>query len=311
MSARKKSSVWTFYTESDQPNKVKCILCDALISHSGSGRSASTFALTNHLRVKHDREYTQLQHLIHSPNPILPSVRPTSSNTTEELPAAESSLRQATIEGTFERKWKIDDPRAKQIHKAIAEMICVDNQPISIVEDAGFNRLLAILKPKYQMPSPKFITETYLIKEEVKVAFSNINTMFVRRSSLKEGLDRRCQGIEDDKYYSVATMLDPRYKMNFFTPDNVQMIRRTCLAEFVRRSEDIGSSGDERVVQVAQRSTSSSNCENTHRTFWSCYEELAAVKLPIDVEETKSPIASELDRYLSEVLLLKDLCPYG
>ncbi|CAB3251529.1 unnamed protein product [Arctia plantaginis] len=195
MSARKKSSVWTFYTETDQANKVKCILCDALISHGGSGRSASTFALTNHLRVKHDREYTQLQHLIHSPNPILPSVRPTSSNTTEELPAAESSLRQATIEGTFEY--------------------------------------------------------------------------------------------------------------------NVQMIRRTCLAEFVRRSEDIGSSSDERVVQVAQRSTSSSNCENTHRTFWSCYEELAAVKLPIDVEETKSPIASELDRYLSEVLLLKDLCPYG
>lgn len=152
------------------------------------------------------------------------------------------------------------------------------------------------------------ILSKYLIKEEVKVACSNVNTM---RSSLKEGLDRRFQGIEDDKYCSLATMLDPRYKMNFFTPDNVPMIRRTFLAEFVRRSEDIGSSSDEEVVQVAQRSTSSSNCENTHRTFWSCYEELAAVKLPIDVEETKSPIASELDRYLSEVLLLKDLCPYG
>ncbi|CAH2088312.1 unnamed protein product [Euphydryas editha] len=73
MSARKKSSVWTFYTETDQPNKVKCILCDSLISRGGSGRSASTSALTNHLRVKHDREYTQLQHPIHLPNPILPS----------------------------------------------------------------------------------------------------------------------------------------------------------------------------------------------------------------------------------------------
>lgn len=130
------------------------------------------------------------------------------------------------------------------------------------------------------------------------------------RSSLKEGLDRRSQGIEDDKYYSLATMLDSRYKMIFFTPDNVSMIRRTFLAEFVRRNEDIGSSSDEEFVQVAQRSTSSSNCENTHITFWSCYEELAAVKLPMDVEETKSPIASELDRHLSEALLLKDLCPY-
>ncbi|KAF9424301.1 hypothetical protein HW555_000440 [Spodoptera exigua] len=83
---------------------------------------------------------------------------------------------------------------------------------------------------------------------------------------------------------------------------------KTCFIHTLQRAIHGALDAQE---SVAQRSTSSSNCENTHRTFWSCYEELAAVKLPIDVEETKSPIASELDRYLSEVLLLKDLCPYG
>lgn len=132
MSARKKSSVWTD-TETDQLNKVKCTLCDSLISRGGGGRSASTSALNNHLRVKHNREYAQLQHPVHSPNLILPSIRASTSNTTEEIPAVvESSLRQATIESSFESKWKIDYLRAKQIHRAIAEIICVDNQPTSL-----------------------------------------------------------------------------------------------------------------------------------------------------------------------------------
>lgn len=561
MSARKKSSVWTFYTESDQEKKVKCVLCDSLISRGGSGRLGSTSALNNHLRAKHNREYAQLQHPVHSPNPSLPST----SKTTEEVPTlVDLPLRQGTIEGSFESKWKIDDLRSKQIHRAIAEMICLDNQPISIVEDAGFNRLLAMLKPKYEMPSRKYITENviaeiyeqlkkkifdqlaaaktisvtsdmwtcinnmqcflsftahwldnnfelqhgvlqmksfeeqhtarniqcaleeiaelwnisnkinvivtdngrnivkavydskfegrtcfihtlqraihgaleaqesvnetiaagrrivthfnhskpaqekllliqtelnapkhkliqdvstrwnstfymaerlleqkraislyisdnsdtinfqnlterqwdilkeclallqpfeeitkkmsstyscisevipncmilskYLAKDDVQEASANVNTM---RLALKEGLDKRFRGIEDDKCYSLATLMDPRFKMNFFTPCNISMIRRTFLAEFVRRSEDIGSSSDEEVDQVAQRSTSSANNQNTHRTFWSCYDELAAVKIPVDVEEFKSPIATELDKYLNDVLLHKDLCPYG
>lgn len=562
MSGRKKSSVWTFYTETDDQNKVKCVVCGSLISRGGSGRKASTSALTNHIRVKHDRQFAQLQHPVHSQNPILPSVGASTSKTEEVPVPMESSLRQASIESSFESKWKIDDPRSKQIHRAIAEMIAVDNQPTSVVDDAGFNRLMAVLKPKYQIPSRKYITETvlveiydqlkkmiydqltaaktititsdmwtcinnmlcflsftahwldnnfvlqhrvlqmksfsdqhtarniqcvleeiaeswnisnkihviitdngrnivkavndspfvgktcfihtlqlaihgaleaqksvneaivagrrivthfnhskpaqeklqliqtelnapkhkliqdvstrwnstyymaerlleqkraislyisdnsgtinfqnlserqwdllkecltllqpfeeitkkisssyscisevipgftilarYLVKDEVQAACPNVNIM---RVSLTAELNRRFSGIEDDRYYNLATLLDPRYKMNFFAQSNVPMIRRNFLAEFVRRSEDFeNSSSDEEVTHPLQSPSSANN--DIHRTFWNCYEELAAVKLP-NVEETKSPIAFELDRYLADDLLPKNQCPYG
>ncbi|CAH0728332.1 unnamed protein product, partial [Brenthis ino] len=110
----------------------------------------------------------------------------------------------------------------------------------------------------------------YLTKEEVQVTCPNVNTM---RLSLKEGLDRRFRRIEDDKYCSLATLMDPRYKMIFLHQ---------------------------------HRDLHHHPITKTHTTFWSCSEELAAVKLP-NVEETKCPIASELDRYLTDVLLPKDL----
>ncbi|CAG4990850.1 unnamed protein product [Colias eurytheme] len=96
------------------------------------------------------------------------------------------------------------------------------------------------------------------------------------RLAMKESMDGRFLHLEEDKYYSLATLLDPRYKMNFFAPSNVQMIRRMILTEAVRR----------------------------------CYEELASVKQPV-IDSLKSPIAGELDRYLSESLLPIEQCPYG
>lgn len=80
----------------------------------------------------------------------------------------------------------------------------------------------------------------------------------------------------------------------FLTPYNVPLIRRNFLEDIVK-SEDIeSSSSDEDVFQTLQSCSRSIN-ENIHRTFWSCYDELAATKLP-KIEETRSPIASELDR---------------
>lgn len=74
------------------------------------------------------------------------------------------------------------------------------------------------------------------------------------------------------------------------------MIRRTTfLADFVRRSKNIESSStDDEVVQTIFFLTIQE--QRTHRTFWSCYEEMTAVKLP-NIEETRIPIPTELDRY--------------
>ena len=35
-------------------------------------------------------------------------------------------------------KWDINDARAQRVHKFMMEMIALDNQPFSLVEDLGF-----------------------------------------------------------------------------------------------------------------------------------------------------------------------------
>ena len=53
-------------------------------------------------------------------------------------------------------------------------MIALDCQPFSVVDDAGFIRLLKALEPRYVLPSRKYITETVIAKlyDEVKSAVS-------------------------------------------------------------------------------------------------------------------------------------------
>ena len=53
-------------------------------------------------------------------------------------------------------------------------MIALDCQSFSVVDDAGFIRLLKALEPRYVLPSRKYITENVIPKlyDEVKSAVS-------------------------------------------------------------------------------------------------------------------------------------------
>ena len=58
------------------------------------------------------------------------------------------------------RVWENNDPCAKRIHQRIGEMIAIDCQPFSIVEDVGFTHSLKALDSRYSLPSWKYFTET-------------------------------------------------------------------------------------------------------------------------------------------------------
>lgn len=58
MTSRKRSRIWAFYDEiAEDKAKVKCTLCNSLISRSGVGRKASTTAMLNHVKIKHTEEF--------------------------------------------------------------------------------------------------------------------------------------------------------------------------------------------------------------------------------------------------------------
>lgn len=58
--------------------------------------------------------------------------------------------------------WATDDPRAVRLSRKIGEMIALDCQPFSVVNDTGFVRLLNAMEPRYKIPSRKYITENVL-----------------------------------------------------------------------------------------------------------------------------------------------------
>ena len=60
------------------------------------------------------------------------------------------------------RKWDISDIRAQRVHKLVMEMIALDKQPFSLVENIGFVRLLQVLEPRYTLPSRKYLIEKRL-----------------------------------------------------------------------------------------------------------------------------------------------------
>ena len=67
------------------------------------------------------------------------------------LLAATQASEQETIDWVFTGK-KYDKGRREEATALITETIVVDMQPLSMVEDAGFNALMAYLEPDYKMP---------------------------------------------------------------------------------------------------------------------------------------------------------------
>ncbi|XP_042578953.1 zinc finger BED domain-containing protein 4-like [Cyprinus carpio] len=72
--------------------------------------------------------------------------------------AKTSSHIQASLPMMFEKqtKWKTPDVRSKTLDRMITEMIATDNQPFTMVQNKGFQRLMATAEPRYTLKSEKF-----------------------------------------------------------------------------------------------------------------------------------------------------------
>lgn len=73
-------------------------------------------------------------------------------------PAAKKAPGPVPVDQAFEKckKFARDDSRAKAISDFIIEMMALDDQPFSMVEDTGFCRLLYHLEPRFEIPSHRY-----------------------------------------------------------------------------------------------------------------------------------------------------------
>ena len=132
-----------------------CNTCQAKVSRGGgSTKSYTTTNLVSHL-AKHpdiNKQYIE---------------RKESQETPPQKQTRKRKLeQQLSLEETQElsKPWDINDVRSQRVHKRIGEMLAVDCQPLSMVEDIGFKRVLQTLEPRYKCPSRKYYTDTIIPK---------------------------------------------------------------------------------------------------------------------------------------------------
>uniref|UniRef100_A0A1X7UJT9 Uncharacterized protein n=1 Tax=Amphimedon queenslandica TaxID=400682 RepID=A0A1X7UJT9_AMPQE len=123
------------------------------------GKSTKAFTptnLVNHLKKHHKEEFENYEK------------KKVEKEESTRKDTQQSSLKQLTSKEASDRVrlWDINDSRAQTVHQHVMEMIALDTQPISAVEDVGFTCLLQVLEPRYKLPSPQYITfkilpETY------------------------------------------------------------------------------------------------------------------------------------------------------
>ncbi|KAK0140436.1 Zinc finger BED domain-containing protein 4 [Merluccius polli] len=150
------SAVWKCFTiNSDKDVAAKCNICHAQVSRGGTepGR-LNTSNLIAHLKKYHRKEHEDFR---------------TSSKAKQQT---SGSLPQPTLAESFARRDKLprDGKKALAITEKIAQFIVLDDQPLSVVSNVGFKRLIEHLEPCYIIPSRHYIVNKTIpqMHEEVK-----------------------------------------------------------------------------------------------------------------------------------------------
>lgn len=149
VNSKKTSKLWNHFSIcSADPTKVVCLHCGRTISRGKKPTNLGTSCLLRHLQRFHGNVLKT----------DVPQTTRSSSPTPPVLPNSESSGT-SFFDSTSE-KFYDSHPVAKKITSLIAEMIALDLQPYSLVDNVGFSRLLEYLKPQYSLPSPSYFSRT-------------------------------------------------------------------------------------------------------------------------------------------------------
>ena len=121
-------------------------------------KSYNTTNLVAHLKSNHSDKYVNFTELKTKKDSERDAARRDRASSSGGI----GGLRQLTLHGTKQKvqQWDINDSRAASLHKNLGEMMTLDCQPISIVEDIGFNCFVKAIEPRYTIPSRKYFSET-------------------------------------------------------------------------------------------------------------------------------------------------------
>ncbi|XP_053107889.1 zinc finger BED domain-containing protein 4 [Hemicordylus capensis] len=149
VSSKKTSKLWNHFSIcSADSTKVICMHCGRTISRGKKPTNLGTSCLLRHLQRFHNNVLKP-----DASEPVL------SSSANSCVPLSTDLLGSSSFDETND-KFSDTHPVAKKITSLVAEMIALDLQPYSFVDNIGFNRLLEYLQPQYSLPSPSYFSRT-------------------------------------------------------------------------------------------------------------------------------------------------------
>ena len=141
--ATKRSAVWEHFDINPcDESHATCKHCGSSVSRGAASWSTST--LMKHISRCH---------------PCIDTSKKLNSDA--DSPGI-SSPRQQEIKCAFDRSraWEFNDQRSLRLHRSVAEMIALDDQPFSVVQNEGFRRLMHLAEPRYTLPSDSYLRQT-------------------------------------------------------------------------------------------------------------------------------------------------------
>ena len=177
----KQSAIWDYFTVSttDQA-KAECNACHMKVSRGGkTPRDFSPTNLKNHLQRLHGDLYTEFCVKLKKEKDAREKRQSEEASTSS---SAKRVHKQQTLPDAVSQsqKWQSNDQRQLDINKLLGEMIALDLQPFSIVEDVGFQRLVTKLAPRgYTIPSRTHLSRTVIpdinksVKKKIGVLVDN------------------------------------------------------------------------------------------------------------------------------------------
>lgn len=83
---------------------------------------------------------------------------------------AKTSLQPLLQSFNKAKAFNSDHPKVKEIDKKIIKFIALNNQPFSVVKDAGFHWLMMHQEPRYAIPSRRFFSDVALPELQCSVS---------------------------------------------------------------------------------------------------------------------------------------------
>ena len=195
-----KDIAWKYCTGVEKEEaKVQCNLCKKYVSLGRSKKTQSIALFNYHLERYHSRLYSDL-YKEPAAEDKSSTEESSSKRKAEEDPdspcedkartkKARQELYQKTIPQTIQEKepFPFHSARAQEIHKALAEYLCVDLVAFDAVNSSGFLRLLKIL----EISRSQVASHTYY-KSQVQVIFEKLKSKLIAKVASDNPSDVAC-----------------------------------------------------------------------------------------------------------------------